>query len=291
MFLGVSTVNKTKFLAPSERRALVSNTYSPSSRLFTMASDITRKGTASVNLEFSTSLLLHGTEGFLGGEPTNMIATQKVYPLDAVSGVTEITSLKNQVGAGVLTVESAGIGYALTWTGNGSGGGKPVAVVSDGYIELAHQIGATMGMLRLYVNINSLKVGQYRLFIENVKGAVIPVIDTPTATDGTTIYRCVHLKNLNPSIQFAEATVTITEQAKSGVELYVGADPATATQTPQTIADNGTPPVGVSFSKVAETGEVPIGGSKALWLKVYVPPTATVETSFDWATMEVRSSI
>jgi len=110
--------------------------------------------------------------------------------------------------------------------------------------------------------------------VDNVLHNLFDVVESSEAEVGAVNYRCIYLKNTNLSLVLANALVYIqsdTPYAKS--TLGIGLGTSAINDTEQTIIDETTAPIGVTFNEAVGSefglliGDLPANTTKALWLR------------------------
>ncbi|MCF1458425.1 MAG: hypothetical protein LPH21_12955 [Shewanella sp.] len=213
--------------------------------------------------EFAALVSLYKTSGYLGGILTSPVATQTPTPLKPIQGVTLIQSLANQVGVGHLTIKDVGGKLEISWAGRGAG--TPVArgMVSSGLVELVHAEGVESGSLLIDLDFQKAVPGVYPIDITNNRNTINHSITEAQSANGVTRYYGLVLRNDNPSITYTQVSARTLFQPVSGVEFYLGVDPAGVT-----IASQSDAPAGVTFAQAADIPALAPGESVALWLKL-----------------------
>lgn len=97
--------------------------------------------------------------------------------------------------------------------------------------------------------------------------------------DEDTEYRCFFVENSHESLPLLATKVWISEQVEGGADVTIGLDPSgvfyRGSSTPQAtdVANEGTAPIGVSFSNPTtkggglSIGTLPASGVQAIWVK------------------------
>jgi len=111
-------------------------------------------------------------------------------------------------------------------------------------------------------------------------------IDGDMAAAGGTTYRCIYAKNAHGSLTWKAVKTWISSQtpsASTSIEIGIGTSAAGGTE--QTIANETTSPVGVSFASPSAKaqglalGDIPAGSHKAIWVKRVVTAGASAYTN------------
>jgi hypothetical protein len=117
------------------------------------------------------------------------------------------------------------------------------------------------------------------------------IVSAAESRDGDTEYRCFYIKNTNTTFTLKNATIQILSDTPS-VTTVVGIGLGTsANGTPeQTVADESTPPIGVSFTEVLGTelavGNVAPSSYASIWIRRVVD-AGTAAALSDAATLRV----
>jgi hypothetical protein len=106
-------------------------------------------------------------------------------------------------------------------------------------------------------------------------------VSASEATAGDTEYRCIYLHNGNGSSSMLNTVVWISSNTPSAsTTLDIGVGTAAVNGTEQTIANESTAPVSVTFSAPSTQGtglalgDIPPGEHKAIWLRRTVSAAA-----------------
>lgn len=125
---------------------------------------------------------------------------------------------------------------------------------------------------------------------------VFDIVNKDESRDGDTEYRCIYVRNTNVLDVFAAVEVYLsTQTASPTTSLAFGLGTAAVGGTEQSIVDESTAPVGVTFTDaigVANSqliGDIGANSYKAIWLRRTVQ-AATSAASTDSATLVVDGS-
>lgn len=125
---------------------------------------------------------------------------------------------------------------------------------------------------------------------------IFDIVDKDESRDGDTEYRCIYVKNTNVLDIFAAVEVYLsTQTASPTTSLAFGLGTAAVGGTEQSVVDESTAPVGVTFTDaigVANSqliGDIGANSYKAIWLRRIVQ-AATSAASTDTATLVVDGS-
>lgn len=99
-------------------------------------------------------------------------------------------------------------------------------------------------------------------------------VSAAQAAAGLIEFRCIYLRNGNASTQMTAARVWIQSNTPNAqTQLAIGVGTSAVNGTEQTIANETTPPTGVTFSEPATDatglalGNIPAGQHRAIWLR------------------------
>jgi hypothetical protein len=120
-------------------------------------------------------------------------------------------------------------------------------------------------------------------------------IDAATGLAGQVDYRCVYVSNVHGSLTLIGAVAwLLTNTASTDTTIDIGIGTSALNATEQTIANKLTAPSGVTFGPAASKGaglalgDIPAGGSRAVWFRRTV--NAGAAASNDTATPRVEGS-
>lgn len=150
----------------------------------------------------------------------------------------------------------------------------------------------TAAQIKLFKSTNSL--GGAITATEIVSATLHNLFDIVNATesrDGDTEYRCFYIRNTNTVDTLKSAAIQIVSDTPSAdTQIAIGLGTAAIGATEQTIADEGTTPLGVSFITNEGTpltiGDIPPNSYKAVWVRRVVNAGTAAATS-DAATLRV----
>lgn len=112
------------------------------------------------------------------------------------------------------------------------------------------------------------------------------LFDTVSGTEsgtGDTEYRCVYVHNANASLTAQNTVIWFTANT-AGSWLALGAGTSAINGTEQTVVDENTAPIGITFTAPANAGaavalgSIPPGQHKAVWFRRVVPAGAAAAT-------------
>jgi|TARA_R110000851_G_scaffold113936_1_gene238771 hypothetical protein len=108
--------------------------------------------------------------------------------------------------------------------------------------------------------------------VSNSLHNLFDIVSPTEARDGDTEYRCCYIKNMNTTLTLQDATVQIISDTPStGTVMGIGLDTAAIGTSGQTITDESTAPIGVTFSQVLNNelaiGNIPPNSFKAFWVR------------------------
>lgn len=99
-------------------------------------------------------------------------------------------------------------------------------------------------------------------------------VTSDETTSGAVEYRCVYIKNTNATLTWEAVKAWVDSNTPSAdTTLAIGLGSSAINGTEQTVADEVTAPVGVTFSEPANKaagltiGDIPNGQHKAIWLR------------------------
>ena len=120
------------------------------------------------------------------------------------------------------------------------------------------------------------------LFVDNVLNNLFRDVTAAEAAAGSVKYRALAFKNISGvDTAFATLFYILLETTSAGTEIDIAYD-ATGTQS---IANEDTPPVGLTFSRplsqaaAIQLGDVPAGGERRVWFKRTVTAGAGYTTN------------
>lgn len=120
------------------------------------------------------------------------------------------------------------------------------------------------------------------------------IVGSDGATGGEINYRCIYLANLNGTLEFKDVVAFIAANTPSnGTSIEVGVGSADAGGVEQTIPNELTAPVDVTFSTAIDydngiaLGSIPFSSHKAIWIKRIVN-AGTSAYSNDNATITIQ---
>jgi hypothetical protein len=234
--------------------------------------------------------------GGLGGAITASALPSQIATLgSSLSGVTVPDAVGNAIGVGSLRYSTIGPTFFYTPPGGVEG---PGTAVSGSGEFIVRGNGAQAPYLRLLVTFGSLPVSaQTRsVTIANDPGELFDDVTKAEALSGDTEYRCFYLKNEHPTDAIDGAAIWIHADSVGGDSIAIGLDPA-GVNTATTIANESTPPVGVTFSTpMSEAGAILIsamtaGQAVGIWVRRTVPAVTntTVADNFSWLRFRILS--
>ena len=125
---------------------------------------------------------------------------------------------------------------------------------------------------------------------------VFDIVSKDESRDGDVEYRCIYVKNTNAIDTFKEVTTYLTSQTPSvTTSLAFGLGTAAVGGIEQTVIDESTAPIGVSFTESLGSGNAQSIGDiapnlhKAIWLRRTIQ-SGTSAASTDTATITVDGS-
>lgn len=234
------------------------------------------------------------TTGGLGGAITaTELLSQTATLASSISGVTVIDAADNALGTGTLRFDASESAFYY----DPPGGEEGAAVVVSGTGEIAVRgAGSTAGYIRLSITFGSLPVSDASrtVTITNDAAELFDDVLKSEALAGLVDYRCFYLKNTHATDAIAAAGIWIHADSVGGDSIAIGLDPAGVGATGATIADDSTPPVGVTFSTPStEAAALAIaamdaGESIAIWVRRTVPAVTSTAVADDYSWLRYR---
>jgi len=249
------------------------------------------------NLKFRLSGGASNTDPLLsfGGaiSSTDIISetTEIVTPISAVSIE---SSGGNGAGAGSLYFDPTG--SLLSWASPGDTLGAAVDVsvtgsytlfsTTNGYVNVTISGSLPTGIISSVVNVTQS--------MNNLYGD-IDKADSLAGHAGK--YRCLYIRNTDPSGTFYGLKVYIKSQPSGADSLEIAVDGlGISASDAETIADEDTAPAGEAFSTAAQgspliIGDLAAGQFVAIWLKRVVPANTLTSTPSDLSAIGIEVSI
>lgn len=127
--------------------------------------------------------------------------------------------------------------------------------------------------------------------VSNTLHNLFDIVSSVESRDGDVEYRCFYVRNTNTSFTLQNATIQIlTDTPSAGTAMAIGLDTAAVGNSAQSVADEGTAPIGVTFATTVGTilniGDIPPNSSKAVWVRRTVLAN-TAAAADDAATIRV----
>jgi hypothetical protein len=110
----------------------------------------------------------------------------------------------------------------------------------------------------------------------NVTSALFDDVQSSEASAGDIEYRCIYVRNAHPTLTLIGAVLWLTSNT-TGNRVFIGLGTSAINGTEQTIADENTAPVGVSFSQPSTKGtaltigDLAPSATKAFWFRRTIP--------------------
>lgn len=130
--------------------------------------------------------------------------------------------------------------------------------------------------------------------VSEVLNGLFDYVSGSESTAGDVEYRCVYVRNSHGSlVWYSTKTWIAVNTPATGTSVQIGLGTSAVGGTEQTIADEGTAPVGVTFYDAATEGaalaigDIPAGSHKAIWIKRTVTAGASAYNS-DGMTLTVK---
>lgn len=115
-------------------------------------------------------------------------------------------------------------------------------------------------------------------------GGAVSSVDAPAtlfdnvtsneASAGDTEYRCIYVRNNNPTLTLLGGVLWVSVNTPSAsTDIAVGLGTSAISGTEQVVANEGTAPVGVTFSNASNKaggvalGDLPPGATRAVWVR------------------------
>lgn len=233
------------------------------------------------------------TSGLGGAITATALLSQTATLASSLSGVTVADAAGNSLGAGTLRFDASE--SAFYYTPPSGSEGSAVIVSGSGEI-IVRGSGNHGGYLRLSITFGSLPVSDQSrtVTIANDANELFDDVTKAEALAGSTEFRCIYLKNDHSTDGIDGAAIWIHIDAVGGDSIALGLDPAGVGATGTTIADETTPPVGVTFSTpTTEAGALLIpamaaGESIAIWIRRTVPAVTSTAVADDYSWLRFR---
>lgn len=144
--------------------------------------------------------------------------------------------------------------------------------------------------IKIYKSLSGVSLGGAITATEIVSGVLNNLFDNVTsaeALNGDTEYRCIYVKNTNPTIDLTNAKVFISaDTASPDTSFEIGLGTSGKNTVEQTIPSEGSVPVGIVFSAptTAATGlDIGVleknGGYFPIWLKRKINANASAASA------------
>lgn len=233
------------------------------------------------------------TSGLGGAITATELLSQVATLSSSITGVTVIDAADNALGTGTLRFDVSELAFYYTPPSGTEGS----AVIVSGTGEVAVRgAGSNAGYIRLSITFGSLPVADASRTV-TVASDMNELFDDVTkaqALAGHTEYRCFYIKNTHSTDGIYGAAIWIELDAVGGDTIAIGLDPAGVGATGATIADDETPPVGVTFTAPdTEAGALSIaamtaGQSAAIWVRRTVPALTATAVADDYSWLRYR---
>jgi hypothetical protein len=230
----------------------------------------------------------------LGGAITAAALLSQAATLSAsLSGVTVADAADNALGSGTLRFDASEVAFYYTPP---SGSEGSATVVSGTGEVIVRGAGNTAGYVRLSITFGSLPVSDQTrtVTVANDANELFDDVTKAEALAGSTEYRCFYLENEHATDGIDGAAIWIYIDAVGGDSVAIGLDPAGVGATGATIANETTPPAGVTFSNpTTEAGALIIpamtaGQSIAIWVRRTVPAVTSTAVADDYSWLRFR---
>ena len=216
-----------------------------------------------------------------------------------VTGVTITSAVNNQEGVGVLAWSPST--NALSWQPPGS---ASVYSQSGITVDGVYVLGAGDGVVVLTVTAASLPASykQDSITVSNVDQNVFDAVGPLDSLVGSVNYRCLYIKNTNPTISTLTTRVWIKQLTTGPDEIDIGLDPAgvgdgSGSGVATVIPDEDTAPAGVAFSRPTtystglSIGPLAPGQCIALWERRTVDENTVGDISANSSSIAVTVTV
>jgi len=233
------------------------------------------------------------TDGLGGAITATELLSQVATLSSAISGVSVIDAADNALGDGTLRFDASEVAFYYTPPSGSEGS----AVVVSGTGEIAVRgAGNNAGYIRLSITFGSLPVSDASrtATISSDMNELFDDVTKAQALAGHTEYRCIYIKNTHSTDGISGAAIWIKADSVGGDSIEIGLDPAGVGATGATIADDETPPAGVTFSAPdTEAAALTIaamaaGESAAIWIRRTVPALTATAVADDYSWLRYR---
>lgn len=239
-----------------------------------------------------TDLRVYNTPNGLGGDPVDQQDTQNLYSANTIPGISLLTSLGNTLGVGVLSVSVDNGVYGLSWSPSGGGAPNTVYLYVAGVFSLFTESGEDNGVLVVDVIPNKLEVGTYPIKVSPYLGFIS---DVPRAKSqgGGSSYLCLYLVNSLTIETLENVYIHISKQPLTSNDMAIGLDPVGVGGTAQTVSDESTETIGVSYlahgsDNKLYLGDIPPGVGVPIWVRRYTKQNSYRSAKNDLARLVVR---
>lgn len=124
-----------------------------------------------------------------------------------------------------------------------------------------------------------------------VSGNLFDTFSGAETSAGGTFYACVYVQNNTVDTGAIAQAMTVhveSETSAAGINLSIGLGTSAVNGVEQTIADENTAPVGVTFSEAdgvgnaLTIGDVPDGEHKAIWIRCVIDPATAAVSNYQF---------
>lgn len=216
-----------------------------------------------------------------------------------VTGVTVASLSNNAQGVGLLSWSPTT--NTLSWQPPGS----PTTYSQSGIIANGtYVLGGSDGVIvvnLVYASLPSI-YKQDSLTVANTMQNVFDAVAPLDSLLGSTDYRCLFVKNVNPTITANGVKIWVKQETPGPDEVDIGLDPAgkgngSTTGVPVVIADENNAPAGVTFSRPLSyasglsIGTLAPGEGFAFWQRRIVPPNTTGDVAINSSVIAVALTV
>lgn len=176
-------------------------------------------------------------------------ASQAFTAASAITGVTIIYAGGNALGDGTLhwKYNPTGDYFRLHWQENGATTSTGVEITADGEYWLQSDNGGVLGVSVVLASLSNADTSETITIGRNEQN-LIPNFTPLQSFTGQATYLGAYLKNTSGGTMH-NCGIFIAQQPAQDMVFELGLAPVAVNATMQTIAEIGTPPVGVTFSQ------------------------------------------
>lgn len=242
--------------------------------------------------------------GVMSTQASGKVKNQDWTNPSLVTGVVITDAKSNSLGVGLLKWDVAT--QALYWKPYGSTAYVGTLVTTSG----DYTLGDASGYLKVTVTYSSLPslTQQDNITISSVNNNVYDNISAYQSLVGSVEYRCLYMKNTNPSGTANDVKIWVKSQPTGGDVLAIGLDPAgvgngsttgvaktiTGETDPTNVLAGGTPVVfsaPISSAEGLLLGTLLAGECRAFWIRRTVPVESTTMTDYDSSSLGFSATL